>query len=135
MQIVGGTSGDIVQHQLLCHTAAQQGDNILKHCRLGDIAGVLFGQIHCVAARTAAGDNANLVHRVMVLAEIAGNCVAGLVVGGQAALLIGDNVALLLGAHHNLYRGFLDFLLGNRLLALTCRQQGGLVDKVFQIGA
>ena len=71
----------------------------------------------------------------MVLAEIARDGVACLMVGSQAALLIGDNMALFLRAHHDLDRGFLDFLLGDGLLALTGGQQRSLVDEVFQISA
>ena len=71
----------------------------------------------------------------MVLAEVAGDGVACLVVSGQAALLVGDNVALLLGAHHDLDGGFLNLLLGDGLLALAGSQQGRLVDEVFQIRA
>ena len=52
-----------------------------------------------------------------MLAEIARDSVACLMVGSQAALLIGDDVALLLRAHHDLDGGFLDLLFGDGLLA------------------
>ena len=62
----------------------------------------------------------------MVLAEVARDGVACLMVGSQAALLVGDDVALLLRAHHNLDGGFLDLLFGDGLLALTGGQQRSL---------
>ena len=70
----------------------------------------------------------------MRFAEIAGNGMAGLVVRGQALFGIGHNAALLFGASHNLDGSFLDFGFGDGLFALARSQQGGFVDKVFQVG-
>ena len=134
LQVVGSTGGDIIQHQLLRHTAAQQADNVLVHGGLGHIAGVFFRQIHGKAACRTTRDNADLVHGIMRFAEIAGNGMAGLVVRGQALFGIGHNAALLFGASHNLDGSFLDFGFGDGLFALARSQQGGFVDKVFQVG-
>ena len=70
-----------------------------------------------------------------MLAEVARDSVACLMVGSQAALLVGDDVALLLRAHHDLDGGFLDLLFGDGLLALTGGQQCSLVHEVLQISA
>ena len=134
-QVVGSAGGDIVQHELFGHAAAQQADDVFAHGGLGDVAGVLFGQIHREAAGRAARDDADLVHGVVRLAEVAGDGVAGLVVGGQALFLVGDDAALLFRPGHDLDRGFLDLGFGDGLLALAGGQQGGLVDKVLKVCA
>ena len=117
------------------HAAAQQADDVLVHGGAGDVAGLLVRQVHGVAAGGAAGDDADLMHRVMGGAEIAGDGVAGLVIGGQALFLVSDDAALLLRAGHHLDGGFLDLRLGDGLFALAGSQQGGLVDQVLQVGA
>src|SRR5699024_1048385 len=70
LQIVGSAGGDVVQHQLFGHPAAQQADDVLVHGGAGHIAGVLFRQVHCEAAGRAPGDDADLMDRVMGLAEV-----------------------------------------------------------------
>ena len=133
-QVVGGACGDIVQHQQLRHAAAQQAHDPLLHGGLGHIAGVLIGQIHGVAARSAPGDNADLVHRVVGGAIPAGNGVARLVIRGKAFFLLGNHAALFLGAGHHLDGRLLDLFFRDGLFAPAGGQQGRLVHQVFQVG-
>ena len=135
LQIVGSAGGNIVQNQLLGHTAAQQADDVFLHSALGDIAGVLIRQIHGIAAGLPAGNNADLMHRIVRGAEIARDGVAALVIGREALFLFGDHMALFLGACHHFDAGFLDLLAGDGFFAHTGGQQRSLVDKVFQISA
>ena len=133
LQVVGSTGRDILQDQLLGHTAAQAGHDVLEHLALGHIAAVLLRQIHGIAACLPTGDDSDLVHTGVVLAVEARHRMACLVVGGELFLLRGDHAALLLGACHHLHGGFLDILHGNGLAVAAGSQQRGLVDKVLQV--
>src|SRR5699024_9759454 len=72
-QVVGSTGGDIIQNQVLGHTAAQQADNILPHGSAGHIAGILIRQIHGITAGLATGNNADLMNRVVGGAAVTGD--------------------------------------------------------------
>src|SRR5699024_4200854 len=118
---------DVVQNQLLGHTAAQAGNDVLEHLALGDVRAVLLGQVHGVAAGLAARDDGDLMDAGMVLAVEARHRVARLVVGGQFLFLGGHDPALLLGAGHDLHRSLLDVLHRDGLAVAAGSQQGRLV--------
>ena len=135
LQVIGRAGRDVVEDELLGHTAAQTGHNILEHLALGDVAAVLFGQIHGVAACLTAGDDGDLMHAGVVLAVEARHRVARLMVGSELFLLGGDDPALFLRAGHDLHGCLLDVLHRDGLAAAACSQQSGLVDKVLEVSA
>ncbi len=135
LQIVGRAGGDILQNELFGHAAAQAGNDVLKHLALGHIAAILFGQVHGIAACLTARDDGDLMHAGMVLAVVARHRMACLVIRRELFLLRRHNAAALFGAGHYLHRGLFDVLHRNGLAVAARRQQGGLVDEVFQIRA
>ena len=135
LDVVGGARRDVVQRQGFGHTAAQKHHQVLLHLLAGLIGAVLRRQMHGITARHTARDNRNLMHRVLRGAIVGRHGMAGLVVCRQLLFAVRHHVALLLRAHHNLDRGLFDFRHGDRLQIPACRQQCGLVQKVFQIGA
>src|SRR5699024_11392502 len=124
LQVVGRAGGNVVQDQLFGHTAAQAGDDVLKHLALGDVGAVLLRQVHGVAAGLAAGDDGDLVGAGVVRAVEDRHRVARLVVGGQLFLLGGHHTALFLRAGHDLHGGLFDVLHGDGLAAPAGGQRG-----------
>ena len=135
LEVVGGAGGDIVEDQRLGDAAAQQGDDLLPHFLAGHVAAVMLRQGEGVAARHAAGDDGDLVDRVLGLAVVGRDGVAALVIGGEPLFLLGDDLGLLFGAGNDLDGRLLDVLLDDGLAALAGGEEGGLVHEVLEVRA
>ena len=135
LQVVGSTGGDIVQNQLLCHTSAQQRDDVFLHLSFADEALILFRQGHGIAACHTAGDDGNLMHLILMVTVVGTNGVAGFVVCRQALLLRCHLVGLLFRSGDHLDGRLLNLLHGDCPFILPCCQQTRLVDQIFQICA
>ena len=134
LDVTGGAGGDIVKEQLLGDSAAQSHNDALEH--LGAAAEVLQIFLRTEegeAAGVAAGDDGDIVDRVNILEEAAGNSVAGLVISGELAGLLAHLAALLLGAHLDLEYGLVHILHVDEAVLAAHGQESCLVHQVFKV--
>ena len=135
LDVVGCAGGDVIQHQSLGNTAAQQHHQLFPHLVPALVGPVLRGQVHGIATCHTPRDNGDLVDRILGTAVIGGNRMASLVVRGKLLFLFAHDTALLLRTHHHLDSGLLDLFHGDGPMILPGCQQGGFVEKVLQVGA
>ena len=83
----------------------------------------------------AAGNDADLVHRVGMFAVGGDQGMAHFVIGHAAFAFLVQAAALALRAGHHLFDGLFQILLGNLPRPAPRGQQGGLVDGVGQVGS
>lgn len=79
LEVIGGAGGDVAEHQRLCHTSAQQGDDLLQHFVAAHVAVILRGQGDGHAACHTPGDDGDLMNRVMAGKDMHHNGVSRLV--------------------------------------------------------
>ena len=96
---------------------------------------VAFGKVHGDAESAPAGDDRDLVQRVVAGHEKAHKRVPRFVIGGQFPLFVGHHHRPALGAHHHLVLGFLELGHGDDAPRLARRQQRRLVHQIGEIGA
>ena len=100
-----------------------------------EVLQILLGPEEGKAARSAAGDDGDIVHRVHVLQVPARHRVAGLVKGGETPGLVAHLAGLLLGTHLHLQDGLVDILHVDEAVLAPHGQQRRLVHEVLQIRA
>ena len=133
LNIVGSAGGDIIQHQLFRHTAAQQHHQILLHLAFPPVVAVLRGQRHGKSSCHSSGNDGNLVYRILGRTIVGAYRVTGFVESGEAFVLGRHHMGFLLRTSHHLDGRLLDILHHQRLASPLNRQQRGLVEQVFQI--
>ncbi len=127
--------GDLVEDDLLGCVATQREGQVVLELALGPHVAVLAGQHSRVAAHHAAGDDADLVHRVHVGEHAGDEGVADLVIGGDRLLALGDDAALALGAGDHAVDGLFELVHADGLAVAPRGEDRGLVDQVLQVGA
>ena len=133
LDVVGRAGADVLEGQFLCHTAAQQVDDLLAHLLLRAIVSVFLGQGHGESARHAARHDGDLVDRVGVGQAACDNRMACFVERGEFSFLFADHAALLLGAGDDLGDGLFDLVHADRLAVAACGEQGRFVEHVLDV--
>ena len=127
--------GHLAEHDLLGGVPAERGGHEAFVVALARQPMLRLGQVARVAARHPARDDRHLVHRI-----VAGNVrrdqrVARLVECDHLALAADQQAALALRPGHHAVDGFLDFGLGDALLAAPRGENRRLVEQVRQLRA
>ena len=99
------------------------------------IALILGREIHCISAHLPSRDNRDLVNRVIIFEIIGGDCVACLVIGGQALLLVGHLMALLLGARDDLYHRLFYLGHGDGFFIAARSEKSRFVEQILEVCA
>ena len=92
LDVIGGTGGDVAEHQALSDGAAKHARDLVLELRLGLQVAVLHGQTHGVAESHTAADDADLHDRVALGQDPLHHRVTTFVVG--------DGFLLGIGQHH-----------------------------------
>jgi hypothetical protein len=128
LDVVGGARGHGIgsEHQFFGHAAAEQRRDAAFQLTLARAVAILFRQEHGDAQRTAARNDGDLVHRVMLGNAQADDGMARLVIGGVALLFLGHDHGAPLGTHHDLVLGALELFHGDRALVAAGGEQAPL---------
>ena len=127
---------DLTEHELLGDAAAHRERQHVLQLGLGGEVAVLERAGHRESERRgAARDDRDAVDRVQVLAVVRDEGVAHLVGRDPRLLLLAHDARLALQAHRGAVDGLLELVLVHGVLLAACRQQGGLVHDVLQVGA
>lgn len=110
--------GDVPQHHVLGHPAAQQSHDVLEQLVAGAEHLILLGQGDGHTAGLASGHDGDLMDRIMGGQGVHGDGVPGLVIGGELPGVGGDHLALLLRACDDLDGGLVEVLHGDAGLIL-----------------
>ncbi|CAM4039424.1 hypothetical protein NOMA109596_19235 [Nocardioides marinus] len=135
LDVVAGAGGGVVEDHLLRRPAAEHVGQLVEHlaARLGVLVGV--GQHHRVAERPAAGQDRDLVDRVVARERRGDEGVAALVVGGDELLVLAHQAGTPLRAGDDAVDGLVQRLVGDELAVGAGGEQRGLVEHVGQVGA
>ena len=135
LDVVGGSGGNRVEHQLLGGTASGKGGDLVFQLRLVHQVVVALVHLHGVAQGTRGpGDDGDLLHRSRVGLLGCHQSVADLVVGHDALFLIRQDGVLFLVACNDHLDALLQVCLGHALAPGPYRPQSGLIDDVGQLG-
>src|SRR5690554_4701788 len=134
--VVRGTGGHTIkaQSQLFRNAATKQTANGAGQVTLGVTVLVFFRQEHSHTEGPAPGDDAHLVHRVVLGHQPANDGMARLVVRGVTLFFLIHHHGLALSAHHDLVFRQLKLFHGYQALVPARGKQGGLVYQVSQVG-
>ena len=132
-EVVGGSGGEVVEHQLLGGSASHHHRDRADQVVPGPRVPLLRREVGGDAQGAAARDDRDLVHRIGARHQPGHQRVARLVVGGVAAFLLGHHQALAFHAEHDLVLGVLEILHGDLLAIAAGREQRRLVHHVRQV--
>ncbi len=135
LDVAGCAGGDVIQHDLFGHAAAQRRNDALEHLASGVKALILLGAVDRHAAGLAAGDDGNMVHGIHVGEMLGYDGMAGLMVCRELPVLFRHDARLLFGTGYDLQRRRLNLLHRYKALVVAGGQERGFVEKILQVGA
>ena len=134
--IVGGAGGDGVENQILRHTAAGEGGDLVLQLLLSHQIVLVLVHLHGVSQGAGgSGHDGDLGHRGRMALKRCHQGMTDLVVGDDHLLLVGHDLVLLLvpGDHH--LHALLQVRLGHHSAPVAHRPKGSLVDHIGQLRA
>ena len=134
LQVVGCSGGNVVEHDFLGSTPAQQACQVIQELGLALKVTVFFRQGHRVAQGHPPGDDGDLVDGVAMGEVVHHQGVPGLVVGDDAFLLVADDTAAALRPGDDPFDGLLEFGHPDFLLIAAGGQDGRFVHQVLDVG-
>ena len=137
LDVIGRTGGHAILAE--CHffgdAATKQAADLADDKAPAVAVAILHRQEHRHTQGATAGDNAHLVHGVVLGQQATDDGVPRLVVGGVALLVLGHHHGFALGAHHDLVLGHLELGHTNGAHIGARRKQGRLVHQVGEVRA
>ena len=124
-----------MNNEFFRRSAAKHHCDVVEKFALGHMVVVVFGQRDGVACRHTARNNADFVHVVAMLHKFCDDCVSALVIRSDTLVGLGYETRFLCRTRHNLVDGLADVLHGDNLSIVSCRQNRGLVEDIFDIRA
>ena len=120
-----------MEHQILCHTAAGQGCNLVFQLFAAHQVVLIFIHLHRIAegaGRTR--DNGDLRNRSGMALQCCDECMADLVIGNDQFLFVGHDLILLLVSGDDNLNALLQIRLGDEFSSITDSTECCLVDHI-----
>ena len=134
LQVVGCAGGDVLTVDLLGHATAHEDGHLVEHFLVATEHLVLVGDGQGIAKRTAAADDADLMHRIGMLKQVADQSMTAFVVSNGLLGVGVHDTALLFGTGDDALHGLGDLTHGDDLLAAACGKKSAFVHEVHQVG-